>query len=109
MLTLYKDSDNLIRWDEMKNVADDTYVNDATVTFTLRDEDATAISGATDVPMSYVASSNGRYQGTLQSTVSLLDPSDPSRIYLLDVSATSGGTLVGFRRIPCKTAWHDED
>lgn len=93
LLKLCVDSDNLIEWDEMKDVYDDTYVNDATVTFTLKDADGDAVADAEDIPMPYVGNSNGKYNGTLQSTVVLVD----GDTYYLEISATSGA-LVGFRR-----------
>lgn len=96
MLTLYIGCDLLIEWNPLKNVYDDTFVNDATVTFTLKDADGDPVAGATNIAMLYVGHSNGRYNGTLQSTVSLVD----GATYYLEVTATSG-VLVGFRR--CQT------
>ena len=93
MLTLYHGCDVLIEWDAMKNVYDDTFVNDATVTFTVKDSDGTAVAGAENVVMYYVGNSNGKYNGVLQSSVSLID----GATYYVEVTATSG-SLVGFRR-----------
>lgn len=93
MLKLCVNSDNLIEWDAMVDVYDDTFVNDATVTFTLRDTDGDAVDGAESIAMPYVGNSDGKYNGTLQSTVVLVD----GDTYFLEVSAASG-SLVGFRR-----------
>jgi len=100
---LFIDSDNLIRWDQMQNAATGAYVNDAVVTFTLRDVNAVAVSAATNVSMPYVAGSDGRYQGTLESTVDL---GDPGTQYDLEITATSGA-LVGFRRVRCIAQYQD--
>ncbi len=93
MLKLCVNSDNLIEWDAMVDVYDETFVNDATVTFTLRDTDGNAVDGAEAIAMPYVGNSDGKYNGTLQSTVALID----GNTYFLEVSAASGD-LVGFRR-----------
>ena len=94
-LPLYISSDNLLQLDALKLAADDSYVNDATVTFTLKDADEAVVTGADTISMPYVASSNGRYQGTLQSTVSL-----EGAKYYLEITATSGENVL-FKRITC--------
>lgn len=95
-LPIYVDSDNLFRLDALRLAADDSYVNDATVTFTLKDANETDVTNAVAVAMAWVTDSNGRYQGTLQSTVSL-------RVglqYFLEVTATSGENVL-FKRVIC--------
>ena len=62
-------SDDLVEVAGLKRHADDTWVNDATVTVTLTDEGGGPIPGAIDVAMSHVAGSDGKYQGTLPYTV----------------------------------------
>lgn len=75
MIILYKGNDNLITLPALKKASDDSFVNDATVTFVVKEDTAgvpgSAISGASG-SMAYVASSNGKYQGTLESTASLV-------------------------------------
>jgi len=93
---LFISSDNLVRWDKMINSADGGYINNAAVTFTLKDSDGETLSGANAVSMPYVGQSDGRYHGTLESTVSLAAGSR----YFLEITATRGG-LIGFRRLTC--------
>lgn len=95
---LYLNSDNLIRWDKLVNAASGKFVNDATMTFTLKDADGDTVSGAVDVVMGYVGNSDGRYQGVMDSTISL----SIGTKYYLEITAVSG-TLNGFRRIECMT------
>ena len=92
MLVFFRTNDNLIRWDGMTRASDGAYVNDATVTWSLKDSDEVELASGT---LTYVTGSNGRYQGVLQSTVDIGAKDD--NIWL-EVTATSG-TLNGFRRI----------
>lgn len=79
------------------------YVNDATVTFALKDAAGNAVSGASG-SLSYVADSDGRYEGVLESTVSLII----GATYYLEITAVASGAN-GFRRIECVAAYQDED
>ncbi len=74
MQTLFVESDNLITVDEVKNTATDVYITDATVNATLYESDGTTeVSGETwPIVLSYVANTNGRYEGTIEDTVSLV-------------------------------------
>ncbi len=96
-MIIHKSADTIIEWDGLKSPRTGAFVNGATMTFTLRDTDEVAIAGATAIPMSYIAGSDGKYQGTLQDTVAL---GDPGTHYFCDITATSGGD-VAYRRIPC--------
>ena len=82
----------------MTTAATGAYVNDATVTFTLKTAAGVAVSGATAIAMAYVAASNGKYQGTLESTVSLT--ADAS--YTLEITASSSSRN-GFVALDCIT------
>jgi nitrogen fixation protein FixH len=93
MIVLAIGSDNLIRWDALADVRSGEYLNDATVTFTLKDPDGNPVNGAEEVSMPYAAGSDGRYEGVLESTVELEHGS-----YVLETTAVRG-ELVGFRRM----------
>jgi len=97
MIVINIGSDNLIRVDELTNEATDEYVNDATVTMTLRDSDLEVVSGAQSLSLTYVAASNGRYHGALPDTLSLTAGS----LYFLDVTTVSG-SITRLDRIPCR-------
>jgi hypothetical protein len=101
-LSLFVDSDNLIRLDALKLAADDSYVNDATVTFTLKDAGEATVPNVAAVSMPYVLASDGRYQGTLQSTVSLALGGK----YFLEVTATSGANVL-FKRVTCYAVYKE--
>lgn len=87
-------SDNLVRLDALTNASTLAYVNSATVNYVLKDAAGTVVVSSTS--MSYVASSNGRYEGTIQDNVSLTE----NALYTIEITATSGSTVL-FRRIPC--------
>ena len=99
LFALFIDGDNLIRWDDMRDASTNEPINSATVTFTLKDANAVAV--ASGVTMSKVTGVDGRYDGTLESTVDL---GDPGAQFDLEVTATSGD-LVGFRKIRCRSQY----
>jgi len=102
MLLFFKENDNLVRWDGMSRASDGAYVNDATVTFVLKDSDNLPIvAGA----MPYVAGSNGRYQGVVQSEAVL---GDADSVVWLEATAVAG-VLNGFRRIQGRVAYRKEN
>jgi len=103
MITVFISTDNVIEWKGLQRVTDDKWVKNATVTFTLKDTDGNAITGADGVSMPYLAGSDGTYQGTLPSTVSLTEGAS----YYLEVTATSSSGN-GFRRIQCVARYRGE-
>lgn len=73
---LYLESDRLIKLNGLQDQsADGDYINDATVTFTLRDgkKDAggSPVSGAENLPALYITGSNGNYEVIIPYSVSL--------------------------------------
>lgn len=95
VMPMYKDADNLVVWDRMIDLYDNTFVNDATVVFTLKDADHVAVTGASAIAMPYVGNSNGKYAGVLDASVDLVIGTR----YFLEITATSGQRN-GFRRFP---------
>lgn len=102
---LYINEDNVIEWDEMKNSADDTFINDATVTFTIKDTDDVVWNGVENVTMPYVAGSNGKYQGTLMKA----EAADLVRGTRYFIEITADADVDGFRRIEATAAYHEEE
>lgn len=100
LLPLFIGNDMRIRWDEMTDELNGTFINDATVTFTLKDSDGDGVTGAENIAMAYVSASDGRYQGKLAGSVDL----DNGATYYLEITATSTGRL-GFRKIACKAQY----
>lgn len=87
-------SDNLVRLDALTNASTGAYVNSATVAYVLKDAAGSVVVASTSMP--YIASSDGRYEGTVQDTVALTE----NALYTIEITATSGTTVL-FRRIPC--------
>ncbi len=93
-LLAYVGNDNRLKLDGLRD-ADDTYINDATVTCTgIEDEDGNAISGDTfPKTLSYVSASDGNYRGTLQQTLQLED----GVTYVAIITVDGGGLQATFR------------
>jgi hypothetical protein len=87
-------SDNLVRLDALTNASSGAYINNATVNFTLLDSKGNTVIGSTSMP--YVASSNGRYEGTIPYSTTLMLNS----FYTIQVTATGAG-LTLFRKLSC--------
>lgn len=84
---LYIGQDNLIEWRFMLNAATEEYVNDATVTFTVKDSDGNTVASGS---MSYLAASDGIYQGVVPDDTDL-DDGDTYTIEVTGISGTSKG------------------
>src|ERR1700736_6307060 len=89
-------SDNLVRLDALTNASAGAYVNNATVTFTLKDATGAVVGGLSGTSMPYVAASNGRYEGTIPNGTALVLNS----LYTVEITATSGATVL-FRKLSC--------
>ena len=88
-ITIYRNNDNLVENPTpMTRASTGAYVNDASVTMTLKDANGDAVSGASSLSLTYVTDSNGRYQGTIPYTVSLT----AGAVYTLEITGTSGST-----------------
>ncbi len=100
MQVLYISSDNLLRVDEVKNVATDAYITSATVEVTLYEEDGTTeVSGETwPVSCSYLSGTNARYHGTLPDSLSL---SENTR-YIAKVTINGGSGLFRTLWVPAR-------
>ena len=100
-MTLHIGEDNNVYWRGLQRESDGEYVNDATVTFTVRNSQGIALTGAEDVTLVNVAGSDGDYIGVLDAGV----PLEERTHYLLELTALVGSSK-GFRRIPCVTVLH---
>jgi hypothetical protein len=85
------ESSTLIEWDGLQSNADDSYINGATITGTLKDGDGTLL-GQPD--LSYVSGSNGKYQGYITPT--MIADVAPCEELTLVLTATYGG-YTGYR------------
>lgn len=96
MKIYYYKSDNLLEVDELKNKITGAYINNATVTCTVVDDQGVQVSGETwPITLNYVAASNGKYRGNLKDTLNVsLD-----RYYYAEITADAGTDLKRFWRI----------
>ena len=101
---LYIGEDMNVTWDaaSVTVAGTTTYLNSATVTYSITDAAGTAVSGATGT-LSYVAASSGDYEGTIESTVLTASNFTVGRTYLLDITLVQSG-YNGFRRLECRAA-----
>lgn len=87
-------SDNLVRLDALNNASTGAYVNNATVTFTLKDASGAVVAGLSAVAMPYVGGTNGRYEGTIPNGTALTS----NAAYTVEITATQGATVL-FRKL----------
>lgn len=101
---IFRKNDNLVEWQWLSQSSDGAYINDGTVSFTLysgytlaNDTGVRSAGSVVDGPttMTYVAGSNGKYQGKLPASVDL----SLSVQYTIEINATAGGH-VARRSIP---------
>jgi len=85
-------SDNIVRLDRLKDASAEVYVNSAVVSFRLKDAAGGTLQGPT--PMSFIAGSDGRYEGLIQDTLALVE----NAVYSIEVTAVHGSTVL-FRRV----------
>ena len=92
---LYISNDTQIDVTGLQNASDSSYLNSATVTATLKDSAGSEVSGVSwPLTLSYVASSDGNYSGTIDKAISVSDGVS----YFLEITAAEGG-LDAFWRI----------
>lgn len=94
--------DNLIRFDKVRLASDGSYINSGSGTWELFDTDGTTSLGSGS--FSYVASSNGRWHGTIPSTITedLVEGS----IYKLVIDFDNGSGADAHRVIYYEAGYH---
>ena len=88
MKTIYIGNDTSVSLNGLTNKTLGTYINNATGTITISDENGDTVSGVTfPLSLAYVANSDGDYVATIDSTLSLTE----GKIYngTVDVSVGS--------------------
>ena len=83
----YLATDSCIRVRNLRDVVTAAAINDATIVATLYTAAGVAVSGAENIPLSYVASTNGDYAGEIPNAVSLTAGAE---YYLLITLSGSG-------------------
>lgn len=93
---LFVISDNVVTVNSVRNTVSGDYINNATVTLSLADAAGSAVSGQSwPLTLDYVASSNGKYQGVIDSAASLL----VGKRYKATITINAGGGLVVTRYV----------
>lgn len=87
-------NDQLIEYAETQDVSSGAYINDATVSATIKTKTGTTLAGP--IPMPYVTGSNGLYQGILPYDLPLTAGVE----YIAEISINGGVGLVGFVGLP---------
>lgn len=90
MTTIYISNDNDIVVEGLCLASDGSFVNDATLTVTLKDSNNANVTDAVDLNVTYVSASNGNYRGTIPAAVSLTESAE----YTAIVSASNYGFSV---------------
>jgi hypothetical protein len=105
---LYISEDNIVFWGDrdvpesgLYDNSQRCFVNDATVTFQLKNSAGTAVSGGSGT-CTYVTGSQGCYEGVLEDGVSLTE----NAVYYLEVTATGSSDRIGFRRMQYAAIYH---
>lgn len=92
--TFFLGSDHLIEYADTQNVADGSYINDATVSVTVKTRLGTTVAGP--IAMPYVTASNGLYQGTLPHDMAVTLGVE----YVAEITIDGGAGLVGLVKLP---------
>ncbi len=93
---LYRNNDHLIRLTGLQDSITDAYVNDATVTVTIKDLDGNEVAGISwPVTMDYEATSDGDYRATLDKAIVLAI----GKRYTAEITVASG-TRDAFFELP---------
>lgn len=70
---LWLTTDNVIHIIGLKDKVLNTFINNATITATLKDANDVDVPGAVGLSLPYIAASDGEYAGQIPYTVSLTD------------------------------------
>jgi hypothetical protein len=91
MSIIYINNDNLLSVENLKNAATGVYINDATVTATLKNSAGVNTTGQSwPLTLSFVSSSNGKYIGTLEDGLALTE----GETYTAEINANAGNDQI---------------
>jgi hypothetical protein len=95
---LYIGNDNILEVCHVRQELTGDFLNSATVSVTLFDEDGTEVTGDTwPKPMPYVDSSKGVYRALLPASLDLL----PNGRYVAEINVDAGAGLLGQWSVNC--------
>ena len=91
MSNLYINNDNLLSVENLKNAATGVYINDATVSATLKNSSGVNVTGQSwPLTLTFVSSSNGVYRGTLEDGLVL----NEGETYTAEITADAGADQI---------------
>lgn len=92
MTTAYVANTNVLEVRELKSAIEDTFINDATVSVTVKDGEGNAVAGQSwPASMAYVASSNGWYRAIIEDAVDF----EADETYYAFIDADAGTNRIG--------------
>lgn len=98
---VYVANTNVLDLIGLKSVVDNAYVDNATVTVTVKDSTGTAVTGeAWPMAMTYVAASNGNYRAFLENDLALV----AKKKYTAFIDADAGVNRIGHWEFPFTAA-----
>jgi hypothetical protein len=72
-MTVFVANSNVLELQGLKSAIENVFVNDATVTVTLKDSSGASVSGQSwPTTMAYVAASSGNYRAIMKDTLALI-------------------------------------
>jgi hypothetical protein len=93
---LYVGSTVTVEWRGLKRLSSGLYVNNATMTFILRNAELAVVVAST--AMTYIEGSQGNYRGVIPSSTPLIEG---DRYYLDVLVVDATGNLTLLRRLEC--------
>jgi hypothetical protein len=96
--TFYQLNDQFLEIDGLADGITGAFINTAVVTATLKDVDGVSVTGFTNITLSFVALSSGKYRGQIQDT---FNPTAQGG-YTLVIDVVDGGVDKGHWEIPAE-------
>jgi hypothetical protein len=92
---LFIGNDQSIELTGLQDAISEAYINDASVTATVKTKEGVAVTGQSwPLTLAYVAASDGNYRGNLEDGLELIE----ATMYVIEVTADCGGDVIGFWR-----------
>ena len=105
-MILYLQADNNIKITGLSDADTAAYLNSATVTYAIKNEAGSTITGATGT-LDYIAASNGNYLGVVDATVMVLNSTTPFTLtgnFFIEITIVQGN-YNDFRVEPATVAY----
>lgn len=105
MEVIYVSNDNLLIVDALYDNVAAAYINNATVTVTLKTEAGVTVTGQSfPATLSYVAASNGKYRCVLEDALVIT----AGTVYIAHITANGGADKVAAWQVPIRAITRTE-